>query len=183
MLTHYYRKILLLNMAHYELRLLRLRIVRTQLRSRLSTKRRIMALFAELWKHHPKTGFPCNTTAYPNQCAIRMGTAFVGAGLDIKKLKLVTCDYHPKSAGHTLRALQFAEGLARGVISNIGRTEIHKVGAPGLRAIKVEQESFSFITSTIGKGEWAVRRTAITSISGNGPVSRTMSTAGISPTT
>ena len=95
-----------------------------------------MALFEELWKHHPKTGFPCNTTAYPNQCAIRMGTAFAGAGLDIKKLKLVTCDYHPKSAGHTLRALQFAEGLARGVISNIGRTEIHKVGAPWLRAIK-----------------------------------------------
>ena len=89
-----------------------------------------MALFAELWKHHPKTAFPCDMTAYPNQCAIRMGTAFVGAGLDIKKLKAVTCDYHPKSMGHTLRALEFADGLKRGVISNIGPTEVYKVGAP-----------------------------------------------------
>ena len=94
-----------------------------------------MALFAELWKHHPKTDSPCNTTAYPNQCAIRMGTAFVGAGLDIKKLKAVTCDYHPKSAGHTLRALEFAEGLKRRVISNIGATETYKIGAPWLKAI------------------------------------------------
>jgi hypothetical protein len=91
-----------------------------------------MALFAELWKHHPKTAFPCNTAAYPNQCAIRMGTAFVGAGLDIKKLKAVTCDHHPKSMGHTLRALEFAEGLQRGLIFNIGTTEVYKVGHPWL---------------------------------------------------
>jgi hypothetical protein len=135
MLPNYYREILVINAAHYELGLPRLRVVRTQLRSRLSIKRRIMALFAELWKYHPKTGFPCNTTAYPNQCAIRMGTAFVGAGLDITKLKAVTCDYHPKSASHTLRALEFAEGLKRRVISNIGATEIYKIGAPWLEAI------------------------------------------------
>src|SRR5687767_11422574 len=94
-----------------------------------------MALFAEIWKHHPKTAFPCNTAAYPNQCAIRMGTAFVGAGLDIKKLKAVTCDYHPKSMGHTLRALEFAEGLTKGVISNIGQRELYKAGAPWLKEI------------------------------------------------
>lgn len=122
-------------MVCYEIRSPALRLVRTQLRSRLSIKRRIMALFAELWKHHPKTDSPCNTTAYPNQCAIRMGTAFVGAGLDIKKLKAVTCDHHPKSAGHTLRALEFAEGLKRRVISNIGATETYKIGAPWLKAI------------------------------------------------
>jgi hypothetical protein len=69
---------------------------------------------------------------HPNQCAIRMGTAFVGAGLDIKKLKAVTCDHHPKSMGHTLRALEFAEGLQRGLIFNIGTTEVYKVGHPWL---------------------------------------------------
>jgi hypothetical protein len=62
---------------------------------------------------------------HPNQCAIRMGTAFVGA-------KAVTCDYHPKSMGHTLRALEFAEGLQRGLFSNIGTTEVYKVGHPWL---------------------------------------------------
>jgi hypothetical protein len=34
--------------------------------------------------------------------------------------------------GHTLRALEFAAGLQRGLISNIGNTELYKVGDPWL---------------------------------------------------
>jgi hypothetical protein len=97
-----------------------------------------MALFAELWKHHPKTESPCNTAAYANQCAIRLGTALAGAGLNVKRLGAVMCDYHPQSMGHTLRALELAEGLNKGLLSNIGPTKVYSIGAPWIDALRDE---------------------------------------------
>ncbi|MGN0921141.1 MAG: T6SS effector amidase Tae4 family protein [Cellvibrio sp.] len=36
-----------------------------------------------LWDHHPYPKSPCNTELFPNQCAIRMTEALIGAGVDI----------------------------------------------------------------------------------------------------
>ena len=84
-----------------------------------------MALFAKLWDNYDE-GFPCSTKGvrnYPNQCAIRIGATFVAVGVSLKNVNVTMCDYHPKSAGHTLRARELAEALSRRVISNIGATE------------------------------------------------------------
>lgn len=38
--------------------------------------------FLDLWKSHPYPNKPCDDETFPNQCAIRMGVALEGAGVD-----------------------------------------------------------------------------------------------------
>lgn len=90
-----------------------------------------MAGFSKLWQSYPDSQFPCATHGspnYSNQCAIRMGVCLTTAGVGTAKLGAKTCDFHPRQAGHTLRAREFAAGLSRGVVSGIGKEERYKPG-------------------------------------------------------
>ena len=65
-----------------------------------------------------------------------MGTCFVAAGVSTANLGARTCDFHPKKAGHTLRARELAGGLSRGAISGIGREERYKPGDQWIERLK-----------------------------------------------
>jgi hypothetical protein len=87
-----------------------------------------MALFQKLWDNYAY-GAPCSTNGvrnYENQCAIRIGTTFVTNGISLKNANLTMCSYHPKSAGHTLRARELATALDRGAFSNISPTKKYR---------------------------------------------------------
>ena len=76
-------------------------------------------LFADLWKHHPGSGvFPCDDELFANQCAIRMGVALEGAGIDSSSFGVRRCatsfpklkDHKP---GHILAAQELADALVK----------------------------------------------------------------------
>lgn len=75
-----------------------------------------MASFKDLWKHHPATWippviFPCLDKkgkvhkALENQCAIRLGLAFQGAGISTDSLKGARC-WNNHDSKHILKVLQ-----------------------------------------------------------------------------
>jgi Type VI secretion system (T6SS), amidase effector protein 4 len=73
-----------------------------------------MPTFAQLWTHHPYPNSPCDTTAFPNQCAIRMTVALHGAGIKTKNLHhCVHCWHGHTASAHILRAQELANALAK----------------------------------------------------------------------
>ena len=62
--------------------------------------------FQKLWDAHPGGEvYPCDESLFRNQCAIRMGIALSGAGVDLRNFGGARCypglKHQPK---HTLRA-------------------------------------------------------------------------------
>ncbi len=96
-----------------------------------------MVTFKKLWESHPQvTGNdnPCSTNGKPNfpdQCAIRVGTALAACGVKTNYLSGVRhCWHHEKSSGHTLAAEELANGLKNFHIPGI------------MKVIKVEPSEF-----------------------------------------
>jgi hypothetical protein len=71
-----------------------------------------MPTFNDLWIKHPYPNNPCDTTAFPNQCAIRMTVALHDAGINTALLRCVRCWHGHKNPSHILRAQEFANALA-----------------------------------------------------------------------
>jgi len=69
--------------------------------------------FQTLWDSHPYPDAPCSTEYFENQCAIRMGVALAGAGVDIATFRGAKCypglKHDPR---HILRAQELADWLA-----------------------------------------------------------------------
>ncbi|HTU11236.1 MAG TPA: type VI secretion system amidase effector protein Tae4 [Allosphingosinicella sp.] len=63
----------------------------------------------QVWAHHPAPVRPCDES-FANQCAIRMGVALRGAGVDLSGFDGATCwfGHQPR---HVLRAQELAEWL------------------------------------------------------------------------
>lgn len=61
---------------------------------------------------------PDGSPSFANQCAIRLGVALRATGvLGLAGAPgVVSCWFHPRSAGHTLRAEELANWLARGTV-------------------------------------------------------------------
>src|SRR5262245_52910975 len=77
-------------------------------------KRRSPMLTAQrLWDNHPYPNSPCDTAHFPNQCAIRMGVALEGAGVNLSSFPGAKCyrnfNHTPR---HVLRAQELANWLA-----------------------------------------------------------------------
>lgn len=73
-----------------------------------------MGRFRQLWKHHVGPNeYVCNSSTYPNQCAMRLGAALhdVGIGLEGKNLKRCGLDGH--DPGHIRSAQQLANVFYR----------------------------------------------------------------------
>jgi hypothetical protein len=86
--------------------------------------------FAKLWASHPSNNgdnSPCKkndgTPAFENQCAIRMGVALVGAGVNPKSINKAKCWFKGHDA-HVLRAQELADWLA----VNLGAPKKYKKG-------------------------------------------------------
>ncbi len=68
---------------------------------------------AELWKNHPAPNKPCDTTTFPNQCAIRMGVALALTGVKLDTFSGARCYPGFKhSPRHILRAHELAKWLS-----------------------------------------------------------------------
>jgi len=69
--------------------------------------------FQKLWDNHPGIpSYPCDQKTFENQCAIRMGVAFHGAGINMDSFKGASCWIAGhKGKGHILRAQEFANWL------------------------------------------------------------------------
>ena len=99
-----------------------------------------MSKFQEMWKHHPSnTGdqFPCATDGnvkFSNQCSIRLGVALALSGYRTRDIQGAEhCWYHPGSLGHIIRAEEFARGLLKSRLKDIGPREMIKAGEFGTR--------------------------------------------------
>ena len=68
--------------------------------------------FSNVWDHHPYPDTPCDTTYFPDQCAIRFGIALEGAGANLASFPGAKCypglKHSPK---HILRAQELANWL------------------------------------------------------------------------
>lgn len=67
-----------------------------------------------IWDNHPgKLTYPCDSTLFQNQCAIRMGVALAGAGVNLRQFGGARCYPNLKHAPkHILRAQELANWLA-----------------------------------------------------------------------
>lgn len=83
--------------------------------------------FTKLWDNHPgRAANPCDTTYFPNQCAIRMGIALQGAGANLGSFRGAVC-YPSLKHGprHVLRAQELANWL-KTQTSLVGTAATHK---------------------------------------------------------
>ena len=61
--------------------------------------------FTKLWDNHPgRAANPCDTTYFPNQCAIRMGIALQGAGANLGSFRGAVC--YPRSEAWSQTCLE-----------------------------------------------------------------------------
>lgn len=67
--------------------------------------------YLQVWNNHPYPNSPCDTTLFPNQCAIRMGVALAGAGVSLGTFRGVKC-WSKHSPKHILRAQELANWMA-----------------------------------------------------------------------
>lgn len=74
--------------------------------------------FAKLKAAYPSSP-PCDTEAFPDQCAIKVSTALRGAGASLKSFKGVCC-WQPEHKGmkHVLRAEELANWLKKRYLAN-----------------------------------------------------------------
>ncbi|MEN3749625.1 type VI secretion system amidase effector protein Tae4 [Sphingomonas sp. HF-S3] len=67
----------------------------------------------KIWNAHPYPNSPCDTVAFPNQCAIRMSVALTGAGINLSSFHGAKC--YPNMGHdrrHILRAQELADWIA-----------------------------------------------------------------------
>ena len=100
-----------------------------------------MPTFSDLWAKHPYPSNPCDTTAFPNQCAIRMTVALHDAGIKTHLLRAVRCWHGHKTPQHILRAQEFANALA---------VSPHLLG-PGVKVAKLKGSVNSNLKEFTGK--------------------------------
>lgn len=67
--------------------------------------------YSAIWNSHPYPGSPCDTTLFPNQCAIRMGVALAGAGVSLATFTGAKC-WSKHNPRHILRAQELANWIA-----------------------------------------------------------------------
>ncbi len=89
-----------------------------------------MTSFETLWNAHPGRGYVCDTAAFANQCAMRMGTALRACGVDLSGL--ATC------VGYSRKYATHAPGHVRGA-QDIANRFYRKPTAHGLGATKFHQ--------------------------------------------
>jgi hypothetical protein len=85
--------------------------------------------FKKLWENHPTISGqkdPCTTNGkknFPNQCAIRVGTALAKCGVKTANIPGATHCWHghDKSLGHIIRAEELANGLNKYSIAGIDK--------------------------------------------------------------
>jgi hypothetical protein len=113
-----------------------------------------MIVFKKLWESHPQvTGNddPCSTNGKPNfpdQCAIRVGTALAACGVKTGSLPGVRhCWQHHQSSGHTLAAEELAYGLSMMPIAGVRKAI--KVNPSDFKSALNGKESST--SKTIGK--------------------------------
>ena len=107
-----------------------------------------LALFNQLWVHHPGEAFPCDKATFPNQCAIKMGVALEKSGVntstfDIKYPNRRCYSGFKHSPGHILAAQELAswmkgEKTIFGDVANVDKTQLDKFlkGKKGIVFIK-----------------------------------------------
>ena len=67
----------------------------------------------QLWDHHPAPSTPCDVSFFANQCAIRMGVALRGAGVNLSGFRGAMCFPRLKhKPRHVLRAQALADWLS-----------------------------------------------------------------------
>lgn len=105
--------------------------------------------FSALWNAHPEVKGdenPCRrpdgNKAFEDQCAIRIGTALSRCGYDVTRLKAQFCWYHPKSAGHILRAEELANALKWASIPGV--SSVIKVNANNFEKVLKNQRGIIF---------------------------------------
>lgn len=69
-----------------------------------------------IWMHHPYPNTPCDTALFPNQCAIRMGVALAGAGVNMATFGGAKC-WVPHKPRHILRAQELANWMTTQTIT------------------------------------------------------------------
>ncbi|AKJ29834.1 T6SS effector amidase Tae4 family protein [Caldimonas brevitalea] len=97
-----------------------------------------MSIFHRLWDNHPTGKHPCSSDGksnFENQCAIRMGVAFMNSGIDIRSWGIRHCWHHDKSEGHALAAEEMANALTRVIVPGMKRVERY-TGSDGFSHIK-----------------------------------------------
>ena len=107
-----------------------------------------LALFNQLWAHHPGDEFPCDKKAFPNQCAIRMGVALEKSGVNTSAFDRMYPNRRCYSGfKHTLRHILAAQELANwmksekkifGEVVNVDKSQLDKAlkGKKGIVFIK-----------------------------------------------
>ena len=85
-----------------------------------------MVTFKKLWDSHPRMRGeenPCTTNGklnFPDQCAIRVGVALAGCGVNTRRLPGVRhCWQHKNIPGHTLAAEELANGLKNSPVPGV----------------------------------------------------------------
>ncbi|MES2591587.1 MAG: type VI secretion system amidase effector protein Tae4 [Bacteroidota bacterium] len=85
-----------------------------------------MTPFQTLWDKHPgSTVYPCCQTSFPNQCAIRMGVALLGAGFTSSSFTGLAKCWLKHSPKHILRAQELADWVGRQRVS-FGKVQVYK---------------------------------------------------------
>lgn len=80
--------------------------------------------YQNIWDKHPYPNNPCDTSQFPDQCAIRMGVALHDAGVNLKTYKGIRCWSNHKP-GHILRAQELADWMAKQT-DTFGKVQIRK---------------------------------------------------------
>jgi hypothetical protein len=94
----------------------------------------------EVWTSHPAPARPCDPS-FENQCAIRMGVALRGAGVDLSGFPGVYC-WQGHEPRHVLRAEELAKWLAtrEDLVGEVAKsahaTSGDYAGRPGIVFIK-----------------------------------------------
>ncbi len=94
----------------------------------------------KVWEHHPAPVQPCDRS-FDNQCAIRMGVALRGAGVDLTSFGGAKCWFEHKPR-HILRAEELARWLEgqTALVGKVGKrknvTSADYAGRPGIVFIR-----------------------------------------------
>jgi hypothetical protein len=87
-------------------------------------------LFHSLWTAHPGDKFPCDTTLFQNQCAIRLGVALETAKIHIIGVRRCASVYpalRNHKPGHILSAQELADALAKHPTVLGNKVQLHKM--------------------------------------------------------
>lgn len=83
--------------------------------------------YLQIWNNHPYPDSPCDDPQFTNQCAIRMGVALRGAGVNLATFHGAKC-WSQHTPRHILRAQELATWMK--TQSDIfGQVNVYKNGA------------------------------------------------------